>query len=84
MLRALAFACLDFEEAADNALLDEWFASSAGGGESALAARHLAAYADADAHAAIAQIAAGRGDICVLLSPLCVEVKGSADDFELN
>ena len=42
-LRALAFACLDFEDAASDALLDAWFAADAARrvSTSALAARHL-------------------------------------------
>ena len=61
-LRALAFACLDFEAAAPDALLDAWFAASAAQRRawgSALTARHLDVAGATD----VAQISARQGNL---------------------
>ena len=67
-LRALAFACLDFEDAATDALLDAGFAADAAqrrawADRSALAARHLGGdLLDADA-TSVARISAMQGNL---------------------
>ena len=64
-LRALAFACLDFEAAASDALLDAWFAADAAQQRawgSALTARHLN-FAGSSVATDVAWISAKQGNL---------------------